>query len=136
MKRFLYYVTCTVVIGIMLYMGTKYQIHLKEESTQTFELMPFIIFTALFPIVIGMLLRLPKLMIEIKEKKTWTFDWIKIVAIGLPSLYVALIPIFAFSSFGSNFPLANNIVLFGDKAITTIAGLIFGYVLLDSLKEE
>ncbi|SET93966.1 hypothetical protein SAMN05421676_11192 [Salinibacillus kushneri] len=84
MKRFLYYFGCTVIMGFVFYLGVKYQIRLEEKADITFDLMSVLLFSAVFPIFIGMSLRLPKLIVEIKENKQWKFDWIKIVAVGVP----------------------------------------------------
>jgi hypothetical protein len=83
-----------------------------------------------------MLLRLPKLIVEIKEKKQWSFDWINVAAIGIPSIYIAMIPLLSlFTFFGMNWLFAKELILLGDTTLTTIAGIVFGYVLLDSLKK-
>ena len=132
-KRFLFHFVWTLVIGFVFYLGLNYQVKLQEESAANFDLKPFIIFATVFPIFIGMLFRLPKLIIEIKEKKLWSFDWMKVAAIGIPSLYVALIPILSIS-FGMNLLLARELMLLGDLTFSTTAGIVFGYILLDSLK--
>jgi hypothetical protein len=72
---------------------------------------------------------------EIKEKKEWTFDWTKVIAIGIPALYVALFPILSSTSFGTNFLFGQVLVLFENTTLITTAGIVFGYVLLDSLKK-
>jgi hypothetical protein len=133
MKRFLFIFFSTVVIGIIFYLGMEYQVRLREKSAIAFNLMPFIIFASIFPVFIGLLLRLPKLIIEIKDKKQWSFDWIKVITIGIPSLYIAMIPILAFS-YGTNLLFSKAFMLLGDTTLTSIAGIVFGYVLLDSLK--
>ena len=134
-KKFLYYFACTVVIGFLIYLGTKYNIRLVKEANITFEVQPVLLFTTTFPIVIGVILRLPKLIMEIKEKKEWTFDWIKVIAIGIPALYVALFPILSSTSFGTNFLFGQVLILIGNTTLITTAGIVFGYVLLDSLKK-
>lgn len=81
-----------------------------------------------------MLLRLPKLIIEIRDKKKWSFDWIKVIIVGIPTLYIAMIPLFTVS-YGMSLLFSNAVMMLGD--ITYIlAGVIFGYVLLDSLKSD
>lgn len=92
MKRFYYYFACTVIVGIIIYLGTMYQTRLLEEAKMNFELSSVIRFGTIFPIIIGMFLRLPKSIIEVKEKRHWTFDWIKIAAVALPALYIATLP--------------------------------------------
>ncbi len=78
----------TIVVGLIIYFGMKYQYYLNEAGKREFDLIPLAKFVAVFPVVIGLVLRLPKLIIEIREKKQWTFDWIKFVVIGIPSLYI------------------------------------------------
>lgn len=82
-----------------------------------------------------MLLRLPKLILEIRDKQRWSFDWMKIIVIGIPSLYIAMIPLFALV-YGMNLWFSNVVMLLGDITFTTIAGVIFGYLLLDSLNSK
>ena len=135
MKRFLYIFFSTLVIGIIFYLGMEYQMKLREKSAITFDLKPYFIFTSIFPFFIGLLLRLPKLIIEIRDKKKWSFDWIKFIPIGIPSLYLAMIPLLTIS-FGTNLLFSKTFMLLGDTIFTSIAGVIFGYVLLDSLKSN
>jgi len=114
----------------------QYNIALVEEANITFEGLPVLIFATTFPIVIGVILRLPKLIIEIKDKKEWAFNWINIIAIGIPALYVALLPIL--SSIGMNFlvpPVSLLVGSFGNSTLNTTAGIVFGYVLIDSIKK-
>ncbi|WP_409271762.1 hypothetical protein V1499_19345 [Neobacillus sp. SCS-31] len=136
MKRFLYYLGSTVVIGIIFYLGMKYHINLKKEAEMSFNMFPTLIFTIVSPVVIGMLLRIPKLILEIIEKKKWTFDWAKIVAVGLPALYVGMAPYLYYTPMGDYMPFAAVFASLGASTITTAAGVVFGYVLLDSLKEN
>lgn len=135
MKRFLFIFFSTVVIGIILYIGMDYQMRLREKYASTFIVKPYIIFASIFPVFIGLLLRLPKLIIEIKDKKKWSFDWIKVITIGIPSLYIAMIPLLAIA-YGINVLFSNAVMQLGDITFTSIAGVIFGYVLLDSLKSN
>ena len=135
MKRFLYIFFSTVVIGIILYAGMDYQMRLREKTAITFNMQPFIIFASIFPIFIGLLLRLPKLIIEIRDKKKWSLDWVKVITIGTPSLYIAMIPLLVIA-FGMNLFFAQAFMLLGDFTFSSIAGVIFGYVLLDSLKSD
>jgi hypothetical protein len=73
---------------------------------------------------------------EIKDKKEWTFNWIKVIAIGIPTLYIALLPILSFTSFGMDFLFAKELILIENKTLITTAGIVFGYILLDSFKNK
>ena len=116
------------------YLGIEFKVRLLEETQISFNIIPYIIFETIFPVFIGFFLRLPKLIIEIKEKKQWSFDWIKVAAIGIPTLYIAMIPILTIY-FGAEFIFARRLFMIGDTAFTSTAGIVFGYVLLDSLKK-
>ena len=131
----MYYLACTVGIGFLIYLGAKYNIRLVEEANKTYEVLPVLIFVTIFPIVIGVMLRLPKMIMEIKDKKEWTFNWIKVIAIGIPALYIASLPILSYSSFGMSFLFAKELMLIENTTLITTAGIVFGYVLLDSLKK-
>lgn len=99
-----------------------------------FEIMPIVLYGIIFPIVIGLLLRLPKLFIEIRQNKPWRFDWIKFVAIAIPTLYVIAMSIFPYTPVAAiiNTPL---IIMEGTPTIQIIVGIVLGYTLLDCLKE-
>lgn len=135
MKRFLFIFLSTVIVGGVFYMGMDYQMRLRERSAIVFDIKPFIIFASIFSIFMGMLLRLPKLIIEIKDKKRWSIDWVKVLVIGIPSIYIAMIRLLAIA-YGKNLLFFNEVMLLGDFTFTYIAGVIFGYVLLDSLKSN
>ncbi|MET0961184.1 MAG: hypothetical protein ABWX58_12770 [Psychrobacillus psychrotolerans] len=135
MKRFLFIFLSTIIVGCIFYMGMDYQMRLRERSAIVFDIKPFIIFASIFSIFMGMLLRLPKLIIEIKDKKRWSIDWVKVLVIGIPSIYIAMIPLLAIA-YGKNLLFFNEVMLLGDFTFTYIAGVIFGYVLLDSLKSN
>ena len=137
-KRCLYYFICTVVFGFVFCLGITYKVWLVEQAASTFDGMPALIFSSILPILMGLLLRLPKLILEIKDKKEGMFDWIIVVAIGIPSLYIVTLPILPYTDFGGllyfvNF--TNYLLVSGDTTLMTIAGVVFGYVLLDSLKK-
>ncbi|MFC4025499.1 hypothetical protein ACFOUV_17080 [Oceanobacillus longus] len=104
---------------------------MEEEASNNYEIMPVVLFGTIFPIVIGLFLRLPKLIIEIKQNKQWTFDWIKFIAIALPSFYIISMSIL---------PLAGSIeipeyAINRNPTILIIAGAVFGFTLLDCLKK-
>ncbi|WP_372459169.1 hypothetical protein [Alkalihalobacillus deserti] len=136
MKNFIKYFIGTIVIGIILYIGFRIQLNLVEVAETTFRITSLVIFGTLFPIFIGMLLRIPRLIQEIREEKQWKVNWMKLVAIGLPSLYIIIAQLLFFTSFGHYLPFSLGIFQLMDSNITTIISLVFGYVLLDSLMNK
>ncbi|HWI49269.1 MAG TPA: hypothetical protein VNU45_13705 [Rummeliibacillus sp.] len=136
MKRFLSYIIWVVIIGIAIYFGLSFRVYLGKEEEISFNNLPIMIFSFVFPIIVGILLRLPKFLNEKKGKKKWSFDWVKLIAIALPALYVALLPYLTYSSFGENLLFSNEVIMLGETSttLTTLAGVVFGYVFLDSVK--
>ncbi|CAG9621536.1 hypothetical protein [Sutcliffiella rhizosphaerae] len=132
--KFLYYFLSTIIVGIIFYVGLNHQTRFHEIANTTYNLMPLLIYTTVFPIVIGMLFRVPKLIMEMVAKQKWTFNWKKVVAIGVPSLYLACIPLLGMV-FGLNVWLAKQVLHLGDPILPTTAGIVFGYILLDSLHD-
>lgn len=136
MRKFFYYFGWTIVVGVLIYLGDKYQFLLKQDFMKNFEVLSFVLFSSIFPIGIGILLRLPKLIIEMKEDRQWTFDWTKFMGVGLPSLGVLSMCVVIFTPTGENLiPLVPEILYFGNSTIQTIAGVVFGFILLDSVKK-
>ncbi len=133
MRKFLKYFFWTVAIVLIFFIGSRYELQLIEKGQMTYNLWPAAIFATAFPVIIGILLRLPKLITEIKRDKAWSVNWIKLLAVGLPTLYLALVPLLSFTFLGKYLPFAIDIIHLDSS---NIAGLIFGYVLLDSLKED
>lgn len=132
MKRFLYYFIWTLVIGYIVYLGTLWHGQIIETGRANFDLLRPQLFLALFPVAIGLLLRLPKFLLERSGRMERGFDWFKFLAVGLPSLYVVVMTFLPFTSLAIPIPA---FILSSENTIstmTTIAGVVFGYVLLDS----
>jgi len=88
------------------------------------EMNPMIfIFVMILPILIGLLLALPKFVSVILKPGVWTFDLVKFIAVGLPSFLAAG----AMSIFWVILPS-----LFKSSILATTGGIVFGYVMLTS----
>ncbi|MCG3419413.1 hypothetical protein [Oceanobacillus jordanicus] len=121
-------------MGFIVYVGIKFQVWLEEKASMNFDIMPIVLYGIIFPIVIGVLLRLPKLFIEIKQNKPWRFDWIRFVAIAIPTLFLIAMAILPYTAAAGimKIPL---IIMEGTPTIQVVAGIVLGYTLLDCLKE-
>jgi membrane-associated PAP2 superfamily phosphatase len=135
MRRFIMYLLWSLFIIAILYLCARMTTVLNLQMKKTFNGDSYFIFSWLFPILLGMLLRLPQLLQHIIQKRPWSFDWIKLIAIGLPLLYVSSIPLMYIGVPGihSEFAIAFTIT---NMTGPQIAGVILGYIILDSLKEK
>lgn len=131
MKRFLYYIIWMTAIMLLCYWGLKIQLGIQATAEREFNFIALIIYSLLFPIVVGLLLRLPRLIIERKENKKWEFDWVKFIGIALAPLFIIIL--FIWSLFNLN--LSINFMIIGNPTLLTITGIILGYTLLDCLKK-
>ena len=139
MKRFLYYFIWSIAIALIVYLGLQLQQILDDRTQMTFNPIPFWIYVTIFPVIIGLLLRTPKFMLERKERKISGFDWSKFLAIGIPAILVLVLSILPFLPINVEFPAFYSqisLTLFSSTTAQTIAGLVFGYILLDSFKNE
>ena len=110
------------------------QEQIAERSQMTFNLFPLQAYMALFPVIIGLLIRTPKFILQLKKGKSLTFDWVVFIAVGLPALYLVLMTFVPFSTFGEGWLPIPKILLIGGTTVPTIAGLVFGYLVLESFR--
>ena len=61
MNRYLYYAIWTTIISVSLYLGNELSHSIKEQVSTSGRVMPNFIFLSVYPILIGMLLKLPGL---------------------------------------------------------------------------
>lgn len=135
LKRFLYYFIWTLVIGLVLYAGMQFQQQIAERAQMTFN--PFLLqaYIALFPVIMGLLIRTPKFILQMKKRNPWKFDWVLFAAIGLPALYIVLMTFVPFSPIGEAWLRIPDIIVLGRTTVPTIAGLVFGYMVLDGFRD-
>ncbi|WP_404334569.1 hypothetical protein [Planococcus rifietoensis] len=141
MKRFFYYFIWSIAIIFIVYAGLQLQQLLSDRATAEFDPTPLWIYVVIFPIVIGLLLRTPKFMLERKESRIGGFDWSKFLAVGLPAflvLILSVLPLLPVGNliFSDEVYVHIDVLLYSSTTAQTIAGLVFGYTLLDSFKSE
>ena len=130
MKRFLYMFCWMLVIVFLFYCAIQWRMSLVILMKEEFLFLPLMIFTVVFPIILGMLLRLPKLILEWKQYNKWSYDWMKFFVVALPNLFVLIL--FVLSYF--NLFTVVHVFIVGDYILPTVVGLVFGYALLDCIK--
>lgn len=126
------YILC---FGYILREGLILQEYLQDRAVKTMNYLGFSIYYTLFPIMLGVFLALPELYKKIKKSGIWKIDWVKIVAVGLPTL-----PIACYMWIGV-LPLSiqnviNKCMLSNNDIINRLAGIILGYVLISSVYKE
>lgn len=130
MKRFLYMFCWMLVIGFLFYCAVQWRMSLVILMKEELLFLPLMIFTVVFPIILGMLLRLPKLILEWKQYNKWSYDWMKFFVVALPNLFVLIIFVLSYFKVFT----VMHVFIVGEYILPTVVGLVFGYVLLDCIK--
>lgn len=135
--RFLSYFAYIISIGYIVFKGTEYQKSLEKIKLETYHAYPEMVFLSIFPIFIGILLAIPRFFKVFKKKGVWFFDRIKFIAIGLPTLYLAIFPAIFFSPIVAYIPQTiGNIMLMYSMFPQFLSGIIFGYLLINVIDKE
>lgn len=106
-----------------------------ESVTNTYKPIPRQIFIIFFTIFLGLLLAMPQLIGKLKKQGSWSVDWIKLIAAGIPALYLNIQIIGYFSSLGNFFALG-VVVFSANPATHYISGIVLGYLLFASLDKK
>ncbi|QHE50979.1 hypothetical protein [Pontibacillus sp. HMF3514] len=130
-KHALFYLGWTIGIGVLLFQGGLLLYRMKYNSMMTYEHLPYLIAFTLFPIILGISLRIPSIWLRRNNTK-WGFDWVKFVFVGVPAAYVTFSMIWALTPLNQYPPLIHSGFL--NQDIPTLAGVVLGYILLDSLR--
>lgn len=119
-----------LVIGFLFYCAIQWRMSLVILMKEELLFLPLMIFTVVFPIILGMLLRLPKLILEWKQYNKWSYDWMKFFVVALPNLFVLIIFVLSYFKVFT----VMHVFIVGEYILPTVVGLVFGYVLLDCIK--
>ncbi len=131
LRRFGWYLLYTAFIGFILGLGIYYNNALSVSG------LPYMIFSMVWPLVFGVCLALPRLIKYIRQSGRWYYDWVKLLAIGLPALYIALFQAFYFFFHLTGWlPSRVQVLLISSTFSQMAAGLVFGYVLISSLEKR
>ncbi|OEF97591.1 hypothetical protein [Desulfuribacillus alkaliarsenatis] len=136
MKRFSIFFLYTIFMIVLYYIGQRIILNSNFHFQSTFEFKPVMIARTIVPIVLGLFLALPKFICEWRRVGKWKYDWVKLLAIGIPTLYIALMPVFTFTSVKYFYPV---IPILGSVSVAlqtmpySVAGYAFGYILIASL---
>lgn len=134
-KRFVGYLFYVAAFGYIVIKANDYHRYLKESlSYYEFGPLPLFIFMVIFPIIVGFLIALPQFIRILWEKGPWKIDWVMLLTVGLPALFIAITPLIP----RTQFAIHAKFILFitgQHPNLITIAGIVFGFVLITSLRK-
>lgn len=124
---------CYTLIFIgMVYMGVRLQEYFKLLAGRTAQPLPHMIYIVIFSIAIGIFIGLPSLILK-SEKEIWKIDWVRLVAMGLPTLFMSTL-LFTYWITPLRFLALTS--LFDNTTFFIANGIMFGYTLISSVKKD
>lgn len=136
LKRFLYYFAWTVALGIVFYFGIQLHDVALERSQSTFNPFFIYLFFALYSIIAGLLMCLPKFFLQMRIDQPWIFDWPVFIAVCIPSLTLVIMTLIPFTPLSGDWMRMFTFLYAAQTTIPTIAGIVFGYALLSCFKKK
>ncbi|WP_024983144.1 hypothetical protein [Brevibacillus borstelensis] len=82
-RRFVSYLAYSIFCGILILQMLRVQVLLQEQVRVTFKSMPLLVYSAFFPVIIGILLGIPGFVRTCRQPAAWSFDWVKFIAVGV-----------------------------------------------------
>ncbi|EEG77100.1 hypothetical protein [Dethiobacter alkaliphilus] len=131
-KRFFALLAYTIFIIFIFIQGESYGSALRQRAIAEFNMLPVMVYISLFPIFMGLLIAVPYFIHEMRKKGKWKFDWIKFIAIGIPSLYLTLFYPFYYVVPFSHYIYPIRFGLLNSQILFSLGGLVFGYLVLTS----
>lgn len=130
MKRFLSSIIYIIILIFIMIKAEEWERYFKLITLSNYNSFPYIIFSSVYPVMIGLLLALPNFINKIRKIGSWNIDWINLIAIGIPTLYGAISPILYFSPLSTFLPKLTSYFFSYSLTPQVICGVIFGYIFL------
>lgn len=127
---------------IIIFFGLKFQASLYINSKETYEVFPYYLFKAIFPLIIGVFLGAPHVYKTFTKTGKWKVVWVKLIVVGLPFIYLSIVPILFYSKILTlNLPFSFYAMggYFGvgaSSSFETINGIIGGYIVSTSIMKK
>ncbi|MED3688293.1 hypothetical protein P4534_05595 [Peribacillus butanolivorans] len=140
-KRTISYLSYLILLLSVLLYGLKYQHHLEIISRETYEVKGYFLFQSFFPIFIGVIFAIPSIVKNFLTKGHWKMNWVRLLILGLPFIYMSIIPILYFTEI-IEFELPFSTLVWGgyfgadgSTTFNSITGIIAGYIVLTSIRK-
>ncbi|HQA49656.1 MAG TPA: hypothetical protein PLP71_00920 [Syntrophomonadaceae bacterium] len=135
LRRIVGYFVYVIAFGSFVIAAEQLQRYLTNLFSRTYDPTYFWTFLSIYPILVGVLLALPRLAELFGPKGAWKVDWIPLLVVGFPSLLVAMTPIICLAEFAQTWRITSLIFMYTPN-LTYVAGILFGFVLVSSLGKQ
>jgi hypothetical protein len=109
-----------------------------EESKETFTISGTLHwFSISFSIFIGVLFAIPTLFYNLNKSGNWNYDWIRSAIVGIPTLFITLLPVlyWIIPDYIQFLPRQLFYFIGATEILPTATGILFGYTLISCLRK-
>ncbi|MFC0522755.1 hypothetical protein ACFFGV_04015 [Pontibacillus salicampi] len=132
MKRFVIYFTTTLVIGLLFLGLIVMEFRIENHYRDQFMVVPMVTANTVLPIIMGIVLGAPRLYHTVTKEGVWRYDWVKVLAISLPLLYVTMLPLLTILGIMPGV-LSPPWLFQSADSYLPISGLILGFTVISNL---
>lgn len=131
-KRIIRNLTYVIVVGAVLFIGVEIEMFLKQKIFRDLNgWIFFMVFQSAAPFIIGLILGIPHWLSNFRKEGKWTYDWIRLLTIGVPALLAASIPCLHYVTPAMARAVSGNYALIADTG-----GIVAGFVILTSARKR
>ena len=113
----------------------------RNNQCETYEIKGYFLFQSFFPIFIGGIFAIPSIVKNFLTKGHWKMNWLRLLILGLPFIYMSIIPILYFTEI-IEFELPFSTLVWGgyfgadgSTTFNSITGIFAGYIVLTSIRK-
>lgn len=132
--RFFGYFIYVILVGIALVILIHFSRELLIQAKTTFNRMPHLYFITVYPVLLGILFSLPSLFRKISAQGKWGYDWIKALAVGIPTFLGSTLLFLTYSPYGNYLP--KYLRMLASSEFTSLCGLALGYTITSCIKKK
>lgn len=129
------YFLYSIIFFCYIIFSNKWLLLLNEQRINTFEILPYLVWSTIIFIIFGALLGIEKFILERRKEGHWEVNLPKVILLGIPSLYLAFgyylyyCPI-RFVQLTLTYPI--QFLLQGNSSFWPIFQMLFGYIVVTS----
>lgn len=89
-NNWLVYFVYSLILLCYIMLSNQILSYIDKQSQITFDALPFIIWSSVLYVILGLLLGLDKLLLEIRKEGKWEVNLPKVLFLGIPSFYFSI----------------------------------------------
>lgn len=136
MKRIIAYLLYVLGLLLLVFYAGQYQEEFRVLAGRTFNPLPSILFSSIYPFIVGLYISLPQFINMLRKTGTLKVNWVRILIVGIPALVInSNFILYYLTPLGSN-PLFGWIYHGYSLVGVSLIGAACGFTILSSITKE